>query len=126
MPMIKLQSSDGEVIETDIRIAKYSGTIEAMLECVGIDNYKEEEAAVPLPNVSSAILRKVLQWAEYHMDDENRHIEDISSWNANFLKTEQSALKELYDAADFLDMRDLLDATAAAAANDTPNSDTNF
>lgn len=113
MPLIKLQSCDGEVFETDIQIAKCSGTIEAMLECVGIDEYKEEDAAVPIPNVSTAILRKVLQWAAYHIDDGKRRAEDISSWNANFLQVERDTLEQLFKAADFLDMKDLLDATAA-------------
>lgn len=115
--MIKLQSCDGEVLETDIQIAKCSGTIEAMLECAGIDDYEEEEAAVPLPNVCTAILRKVLQWAAYHIDDGKRRTEDIKSWNAKFLQVEQNILEQLYEAADFLDMEDLLDATAAKQTN---------
>lgn len=117
MPLIKLESSDGEIIEADIRIAKCCGTIEAMLQCLGIADYEEEEAAVPLPNVSSAILRKVLEWAEYHMDDGNRSAEDIASWNAKFLQTHEDALAELNEAADFLDMKSLLDATEAATAD---------
>lgn len=117
MPVIKLKSSDGEIIEADIRIVKYCGTIEAMLQCLGNDDYEEEETAVPLPNVSSAILRKVLEWTEYHMDDKNREAEDISTWNANFLQVHENVLEELNEAADFLDMKDLLDATDAATAD---------
>lgn len=115
MSVIKLKSSDGEVIAIDIRIAKCSGTLTAMLDCV--DDYEEEMDAVPLPNVSSAILRKVLQWAEYHMDDENRRAEDILSWNTTFLQTDRVTLGKLCEAADFLDMEDLLDATTTAIEN---------
>ena len=34
MPMIKLQSSDGEVFEVDVEIAKASNTIKTMIEGV--------------------------------------------------------------------------------------------
>jgi len=32
MPMIKLQSSDGEIFDVDVEIAKASNTIKAMIE----------------------------------------------------------------------------------------------
>lgn len=93
MPNIKLQSSDGEVFEVDVDIAKCSVTIKTMLEDLGMD--EDEEEVVPLPNVNSAILRKVIQWATYHKDDppppeddenKEKRTDDISSWDADFLK----------------------------------------
>lgn len=93
MPNIKLQSSDGEVFEVDVEIAKCSVTIKTMLEDLGMD--EDEEEVVPLPNVNSAILRKVIQWATYHKDDppppeddenKEKRTDDISSWDADFLK----------------------------------------
>lgn len=109
MPIIKLQSSDGEIFETEVQIAKCSGTIKTMLEDCGMD--EEEEAVVPLPNVNSAILRRVLQWANYHKDDptpteddenKEKRTDDISSWDADFLKVDQGKLnhkkKIKYDA----------------------------
>ena len=57
MPNIKLQSSDSEIFEMDIEIAKASMTIKTMLEDLGTD--EEDDEPIPLPNVNAAILRKV-------------------------------------------------------------------
>lgn len=124
MSMIKLQSSDGEIFETDINVAKCSGTIKTMLEDCGMD--EGEDAVVPLPNVNSAILRKVLQWANYHKDDpqptdddenKEKRTDDIPSWDSDFLKVDQGTLFELILAANYLDTKGLLDVTCKTVAN---------
>ncbi|KMQ95471.1 s-phase kinase-associated protein 1-like protein [Lasius niger] len=124
MPNIKLQSSDGEVFEVDVEIAKCSVTIKTMLEDLGMD--EDEEEVVPLPNVNSAILRKVIQWASYHKDDppppeddenKEKRTDDISSWDADFLKVDQGTLFELILAANYLDIKGLLDVTCKTVAN---------
>lgn len=65
---------------------------------------EDEEEVVPLPNVNSAILKKVIQWATYHKDDppppeddenKEKRTDDISSWDADFLKVDQGTLFEL-------------------------------
>ncbi|KAK2164025.1 hypothetical protein LSH36_70g05016 [Paralvinella palmiformis] len=86
MPNIKLQSSDGEVFEVEVEIAKQSVTIKTMLEDLGME--EDEEEPVPLPNVNAAILKKVIQWCSYHKDDppppeddenKEKRTDDISS-----------------------------------------------
>jgi S-phase kinase-associated protein 1 len=64
MPEIKLQSSDGEIFPVDVQIARCSLTIKTMLEDLGMEEGEEE--TIPLRNVNSAILRKVIQWATHH------------------------------------------------------------
>ena len=71
-----------------------SGT---MLEDLGIDEANSEGEVVPLPNVNSTILRKVIQFCTYHKDDpvpsstdddenKEKRTDDITSWDADFLK----------------------------------------
>ena len=123
MPSIKLQSSDGEIFPVDVEIAKQSVTIKTMLD-LGMDEGDEE--LVPLPNVNAAILKKVIQWATYHKDDpplpedddkKEKRTDNISSWDADFLKVDQGTLIELILAANYLDIKGLLDVTCKTVAD---------
>jgi S-phase kinase-associated protein 1 len=124
MPTIKLQSSDGEIFEVDVDIAKQSVIIKTMLEDLGMD--ESEDEPVPLPNVNAAILKKVIQWASFHKDDpaapeddenKEKRTDDISSWDTEFLKVDQGTLFELILAANYLDIKGLLDVTCKTVAN---------
>ena len=118
MPFIKLQSSDGEVFSVDVEIAKQSVTIKTMLEDLGME---EGDEVVPLPNVNAAILKKVIQWSTYHKDDppqpEAESTNDIISWDSDFLKVDQGTIFELTLAANYLDIKGLLDVTCKTVAN---------
>ncbi|KAG0720674.1 Skp1-related protein [Chionoecetes opilio] len=87
---------------------------------------EDEEEVVPLPNVNAAILKKVIQWCTYHKDDpplpddddnKEKRTDDISSWDADFLKVDQGTLFELILAANYLDIKGLLDVTCKTVAN---------
>lgn len=99
-----------------------------MLEDLGIDEANTEGEVVPLPNVNSTILRKVIQFCTYHKDDpvpsstdddenKEKRTDDITSWDADFLKVDQGTLFELILAANYLDIRSLLDVTCKTVAN---------
>merc|ERR1712198_780997 len=104
-------------------VAKQSVTIKTMLEDLGMDD--DDEEVVPLPNVNAAILKKVITWATYHKDDpplpdeknKEKRTDDISSWDADFLKVDQGTLFELILAANYLDIKGLLDVTCKTVAN---------
>ncbi|CAG7827704.1 unnamed protein product [Allacma fusca] len=121
---IKLQSSDGEIFDVEVKVAQCSMTIKQMLEDLGMEENDEE--VIPLPNVSAAILRKVIHWANHHKDDpppaeddenKEKRTDDISSWDADFLKVDQGTLFELILAANYLDIKGLLDVTCKTVAN---------
>jgi len=126
MPTIKLQSSDDVVFPVDVKIAKMSVTIKTMLEDLGVE--EEEEEVVPLPNVNARVLEKVIKWSTHHQDDAplpedseeytERRTDDISAWDADFLKdVDQSTLFELILAANYLDIKGLLDVSCKTVAN---------
>ncbi|XP_051010357.1 S-phase kinase-associated protein 1-like [Acomys russatus] len=134
MPSIKLQSSDREIFEVDVKIAKQSVTIKTMLEDLGMDDEGDDDPA-PLPNVNAAILKKkkkkkkkkVIQWCTHRKDepppppedDENKEkrTDDIPVWDQEFLKVDQGTLFELILAANDLDIKGLLDVTCKTVAN---------
>ncbi|XP_037893763.1 S-phase kinase-associated protein 1-like [Glossina fuscipes] len=124
MPNIQLQSSDNEIFNTDAQVAKCSGTIKTMLEDCGMES--GGNVIVPLPNVNSEILRQVIIWANYHKDDpqpteddedKEKQSDDISLWDAEFLKVDQDTLFELILAANYLDIKGLLDIACKTVAN---------
>ena len=70
--------------------------------------------------VLSPRFQKVIQWCTYHKedppppeDDDNREkrTDDIPSWDIEFLKVDQGTLFELILAANYLDIKGLLDVT---------------
>lgn len=86
----------------------------------------DDEEAIPLPNVNATILKKVIQWCTHHKDDspppeddENREkvTDDISTWDMEFLKVDQGTLFELILAANYLDIKGLLDISCKTVAN---------
>lgn len=124
MPYVKLQSSDNEVFEVDVEVAKQSEVIRPMVEDCDYDDFDGEP--IPLLNVNAAILKKVIEWATHHKDDpppkedeENREkrTDDIELFDREFLKVDQGTLFELILAANYLDMKLLLDVLCKTVAN---------
>ncbi|KAL1509884.1 hypothetical protein ABEB36_004555 [Hypothenemus hampei] len=122
MPQIKLQSSDGEVFPIDVEIAKMSTTLKTMLEDLGMED--DDDEIVPLPNVNAAILRKVLEWCTAHRHDPplsedinlDTRTNNITCWDAEFLKVDQGTLFGLILAANYLDIKGLLNIACKIVA----------
>lgn len=116
MPDIRLKSSDGELFTVDVEIAKASNTIKTMLDDIGMAA-DDGDDVINLPNVNSTILKKVIQWASYHKDDvppqdedesRDKRADDISTWDADFLKVDQGTLFELILVSYFRHILDIV------------------
>jgi len=121
MTTIKLQSSDDQEFEVSADVAKMSVTIKNMF-----DDIPEGDNTIPLPNVTGKILAKVTEYCKYHIEhplppsddkkDEKR-TDDITPWDQEFCKVDQATLFELILAANYLDIKPLLDLTCKTVAN---------
>ncbi|GLJ36407.1 hypothetical protein SUGI_0730930 [Cryptomeria japonica] len=115
---VKLKSSDDEMFEVDKAVAFESETIKNMIEDTGV------ESVVPLPNVSSNILVKVIEYCNYHVDaaktsEEKSAIseEDVKKWDQEFVKVDQATLFDVILGANYLNIKNLLDLTCQTVAD---------
>ena len=118
---IKLKSSDDEVFDVETDVVKLSVTLRTMLEDLGA----EDDDVIPLPNVNSAILKKVIEWGRYHVNDHtpteddnaNEKNSDVGPWDQEFVGVDQLTIFELILAANYLDIQGLLDLCCKTVAN---------
>ena len=91
---ITLKSSDGEAFDVDEAVALESQTIKHMIEDDCADN------GIPLPNVTSKILSKVIEYCKKHVEapkpEERSGVdEELKAWDADFVKVDQATLFDL-------------------------------
>ncbi|KAF8406619.1 hypothetical protein HHK36_008709 [Tetracentron sinense] len=112
---VTLKSSDGETFDVDEAVAVESQTIKHMIEDNCADN------GIPLPNVTSKILSKVIEYCKKHVETpkiEDRGIdEELKNWDAEFVKVDQATLFDLILAANYLNIKSLLDLTCETVAD---------
>lgn len=118
-----LMSQEGERFEVDKDVAQMSVLVKEMTE----EDDEDDELEVPLPNVKSSVLRRVIAFCEHHVQEPMHDIEKplkssnmsevVSEWDANFVKVEQDLLFELILAANYMDIKSLLDLTCAKVAS---------
>mmetsp|Transcript_3403 Transcript_3403/g.5023 ORF Transcript_3403/g.5023 Transcript_3403/m.5023 type:complete len:169 (+) Transcript_3403:244-750(+) len=121
--IIKLQSGEPEekIFQVPREIAEMSVTIKNMILDVGVI-----DTPIPLGNVSGPILEMVIKYCTYHHENpeppsddkkDDKRTDDVSAWDQNFCKVEQATLFELILAANYLDIKPLLDVTCKTVAN---------
>ncbi|KAI3890661.1 hypothetical protein MKX03_001935 [Papaver bracteatum] len=80
------------------------------------DGYADN--GIPLPNVTSKILAKVIEYCRIHDDHvDEKEKEELKNWDAEFVKVDQHVLFDLILAANFLNIKNLLDFTCQTVAD---------
>ncbi|KAL5541267.1 hypothetical protein UlMin_042489 [Ulmus minor] len=78
---------------------------------------------IPLPNVTSKILSKVIDYCKKHvetpkLDECATTVDDeLKAWDADFFKVDQATLFDLILAANYLNIKSLLDLTCQIVAD---------
>ncbi|CAN0923061.1 SKP1-like protein 1A [Linum grandiflorum] len=72
---------------------------------------------IPLPNVESKILAKVIEYCKKHIETEALDAAELKQWDVDFAKVDQATLYDLILAANYLDIKGLLDLTCQTVAD---------
>ncbi|XP_021771056.1 SKP1-like protein 1A [Chenopodium quinoa] len=110
-----LRSSDKETFNVDEKAAMLSQTIKNMIEDLG-----DNTDPIPLHNVTSKILAKVIEYCNKHANDDNSESsnnDELKQWDKDFLNVDQETLFDLILAANYMDIKSLLDLTCQCVAD---------
>ncbi|MCO5591526.1 hypothetical protein L7F22_045511 [Adiantum nelumboides] len=120
--MPTLSTSDNEVFTVERDVAERSVLIKQMLDDLG-----DSDVPIPLPNVTSNVLKKVLDYCSHHRADppppadeaeeSRKRTTEISDWDSKFIQVDQEMLFEIILAANYLDIKPLLDVGCKTVAN---------
>ncbi|KAL2052619.1 hypothetical protein ABVK25_007179 [Lepraria finkii] len=121
---LKLMSNDNVEIPVDRDVACRSILIKNMMDDIGEQAMTE---AIPIPNVNEAVLNKVIEWCVHHKGDppaandddadSRKKTTDIDEWDQKFMQVDQEMLFEIILAANYLDIKALLDVGCKTVAN---------
>ena len=104
LSQIKLKSCDGFISDVGADVVKQMVTIKTMLEDLGSDEDSEEE--VLIPNVRGAVLEKIINWTEFHANEDD--LTKRIAWYNQFFYLELIEIFDIIIAADYLDVETLL------------------
>ncbi|GMI58476.1 hypothetical protein ScalyP_jg1697 [Parmales sp. scaly parma] len=121
---VSLISMDGDTFEVSGIVAHMSELVKSICEENEDDEEKQE---IPLPNVKTVVLAKVIEFCKQYQTEKMSEIEKplrsavmgevVQEWYANFVNVEQEILFELILAANYMDIKPLLDLTCATVAS---------
>lgn len=111
---LQLLSSDGQTFDVDKSVACESITIMHMIEDMG-----DTGAPIPLPNVSSEYLARVIEYCYYHKKaaEESKPDDDVKAWDTEFMKIDTVTIFELILASNYLNIKSLQDLACKTVAD---------
>ncbi|KAF8595021.1 E3 ubiquitin ligase SCF complex, Skp subunit [Ceratobasidium sp. AG-I] len=125
MDVIQLISNDNEQLDISWDAYRRIGLFSPQDDPTALPN-----EPVPVPNVSSSVLQKVVEYLEYHRDEplpvsddvsledpRKRQVSDIGEWDQKFIQVDQEMLFEIILAANYLEIKPLVDVGCKTVAN---------
>lgn len=120
---VLLQASDGtNSVNVPFEIISMSTTIKSMID--DLEGCDLNSTPIILYNVNTKTLDKIIKFCDYHFNDlkdvksdDNKSKNELSEWDNKFCEMPQEELFELILAANYLDIKSLLDTTCKAVAN---------
>ena len=116
-------SKEGDQFPVPLSVANMSELVKSLVE----EDESDEVNEIPLPNVKSNVLQKVIEFCEHHAQEPMTEIEKplksqnmadvVQQWYADYVNVEQVLLFELILAANYMDIKPLLDLTCASVAS---------
>ncbi|EFO83072.1 hypothetical protein GCK72_024216 [Caenorhabditis remanei] len=106
----KLESSDGKEVLFSETAIKQSKTLSDLLVTLG-----NTDEVIPMEIIKETPLKKVAAWCEHHKGEEiptaeesNPRMVEVPEWDRDFLKMSNMELYDLICAANYLDIKRLL------------------
>ena len=132
--MVELLSQEGEKFKVPKAVAVQSELVKTMIDDNDEDDDEDEDddaadsQEIPLPNVKASVLTKVIEFCKYHATNgpmaeiekplKSAQMTDVvGEWDAEFVSIDQEMLFELILAANYMDIKSLLDLTCAKVAS---------
>ena len=128
-----LISSEKTIFKVPINILSVSYLITVMLDNVDFDNedLEDNEREMPLFSVNDKCLKKIIEFMEHYYDEKmvdiekpliSSNLEDIvQKWYADFINVDNDFLYSLINAANYMDIRPLLNLGCAKIASTLRN-----
>lgn len=139
---IVIITSDGDRFPVERKVAEKSILIKNMLKNLlppeGEDSDEDEDGdtnvadddddepiEIPTQNVRSAVMKNILEWCEHYkdynfpedeQDDDSKKSAPIDPWDSHFLNVDQEMLYEIILAANYLNIKPLLNAGCKVVA----------
>lgn len=109
--VVTLVSQEGDKFQVPVKAIKMSVTINDLLQDV------VDDVSIPLPNIPSDVLRKILEYCVHHADHPNDVVEiknngkrKYSEWDLNFCEPfDEALIYRILEAVNYLAMQDLLE-----------------
>ncbi|KAI2512780.1 Skp1 family [Fragilaria crotonensis] len=119
---VNLVSQEGVSFTVPVEVAKVSELVKSMID----DDAAEDMSAISLPKVKATVLQKVIEFCKHHKEEpmtdfkkpiKSKNMADVvEKWYADYVDVEQGVLFDLICAANYMDIKPLLDLTCATAA----------